>query len=151
MSIPAPSLVKVKLPPVSLAAVPHEERVLASAAYFSSFAGLWLIVPAAIYLWKGRQSRFLGFHAVQSVLLQVALIPVGCFGLGVAFAIMEAIEIFGSARAAPLASLLFFIVLGVTVTLPSATIVWLGFSALRGKPRALPLLGRWANQIVRDV
>ncbi len=65
--------------------------MLASALYFSSFAGLWLIVPGVVYLWKGKQSRFLGFHAVQSVLLQFALIPVGMFGMGVAFATMAAI------------------------------------------------------------
>ncbi len=45
--------------------------------------------------------------------------------------------------------LAFFFVLGITVTIPSAVIVKLGHSALRGR-RALPLLGRWARRVVDD-
>jgi hypothetical protein len=53
-------LVKVeKAAPVTLA-VAHGDKVLASAGYFGALAGFWSLVPAAIYLWKGKQSRFIG-------------------------------------------------------------------------------------------
>jgi hypothetical protein len=47
--------------------------------------------------------------------------------------------------------LLFFVVLGLTAVMPTATIVWVGFCALRGQPRELPVLGRWARRVVDDL
>ena len=122
----------------------------ASAAYLSSFTGLWLVVPAVLYVWKGRRSRFLGFHAVQAVLLQVAMLPVALFGMGLGATLMLALEAIGGQKLAVLGPLVFFVVLGLAVTVPAAATVWLAMCALRGKPRALPVLGRWAAGVVGD-
>jgi uncharacterized membrane protein len=140
-------------PAVSLSTVPHNERVLASASYFSSFSGFWFVVPGVVYLWKGKQSRFLGFHAIQAILLQVALIPVTFFGLGVGYALSAAIVLLaGDSKGAAIAAMIaLFTLTGLAVTVPTAATVWLGLCALRGQPRALPLLGRWANAVIRDV
>ena len=137
--------------PISLL-VPRNDRILASAGYLSAFGGFWLVVPGMVYIWNGRQSRFLGFHAVQAVLLQVALIPITFIGLGVATALEMWIAVATGDRhgSAPLAALAFFAVVGLAVMLPSAATVWMGMCALRGQPRALPLLGRWARKVVGE-
>jgi uncharacterized membrane protein len=148
------SLRQVDTAPISLAApIARLDRMLACAGYFGALAGFWLVIPAIAYAWRGRQSRFVGFHAVQAVLLQVAAIPIVFFGIGVSGALsmwisMSTGDKFGHA---PLAKLAEYAVLGVVFTIPAATTLWLGFSALRGKPRSLPLLGRWANNVVKDV
>ena len=143
-------LARLEKPAAAVSLVPRNDRMFASAAYLSSFTGLWLIVPAALYVWKGRQSRFLGFHAVQAVLLQVALIPVALFGTGLGATLMLVLEAIGGEKLAVLGPLVFFGVLGLAATLPAVATVWLAMCALRGKPRALPVLGRWAMQVVGD-
>ena len=147
---PKPSWAEVMAPGGVVAGVPYNHRVLASASYLSAFGGFWLIVPAAVYLWKGRQDRFLGFHALQAVFLQVAMIPIVFIGLGLAYAIGAAMTLI-SHNMQPLAGFLALTIAGLAFTIPSAATVWLGMCALRGQPRELPLLGRWANAVVRDV
>ena len=140
-----------KVAPQSLAlAVPRTERVLASAAYLSALGGFWLIVPAALYLWKGRESRFLGFHAIQAVMLQVALIPIGALAVGVSLGLGMLIDGIGGRVASALWIVMVFLVVGLAVMLPAAATLWMGLSALRGQPKALPLLGRWARRVVSD-
>jgi uncharacterized membrane protein len=136
--------------PLALAAVPYGERVLASSAYLGALAGLWLILPAALYFWKSRQSRFIGFHAIQAMLLQVALIPVLTIGVGVSGAVAIAITM-ANDKLAPLASIVSSVLLGLTFMAPVAMTLWLGLCALRGQPRSLPLLGRMARRVSGEI
>lgn len=147
---PKPSWAEVMAPGRMIAGIPYNHRVLASASYLSAFAGFWLIVPAVVFLWKGRQDRFLGFHALQAVFLQIAMIPVMFIGLGLAYALGAAMTLI-SYKLQPIAGFLALVIAGLAFTLPSAATVWLGMCALRGQPRELPLLGRWAHSVVRDV
>ena len=134
-------------------AVPRNERVFASAGYLAALGGFWLIGPAVaylVYLWNGRQSRFLAFHAVQSLLLQVVLIPISMAAIGVAAAVYFLLGAIGNTAALAAATVLFFTVLGLALMVPVAATVWVGLCALRGQPRALPVLGRWAARVVDD-
>lgn len=130
--------------------VPRSERVLASAAYLSALGGFPFIVPAALYLWKGKESRFLGFHAVQAVMLQVALIPIAFFVIGIAMALGALVEGIGGQAGMVVGMLAMYTVLGLALMIPAAVTLWMGLSALRGQPRSLPLLGRWAQRVVGD-
>lgn len=146
------SMKKVEPAPIA-ATLPYGERMLASTAYFAALAGMWLVVPVALYFWKGRQSRFIGFHAIQAVLLQVVLIPVLFIGIGVSFALGAWVtsathDRYGNA---PLAELVTYAVAGIAYTIPIATTLWLGLCALRGQPRTVPLLGRWAKRIAGEI
>lgn len=137
-------------PQATALSVPRTDRVLASAAYLSAFGGFWFVVPAALYFWRGRESRYLGFHAVQAVMLHVALIPVGAIAIGVSMGLSVFLEGIGGRAASALWIVLVFVVLGLMVMLPAAVTLWMGLSALRGQPRSLPLLGRWARRVVGD-
>ncbi|APR87640.1 hypothetical protein A7982_12989 [Minicystis rosea] len=139
---------KIDPQPITLS-VPRPERVLASAAYLSALGGFWLIVPAALYLWRGKTSRFIGFHAVQAVMLQVALIPIGAIAIGACMGLMILLDGVGHAASA-LGIVLAYLVLGLAVMLPAAITLWMGLCALRGQPKSLPLLGRWARRVVGD-
>lgn len=135
--------------PMALA-IPRTERVLASAAYLSALGGFWLIVPAALYFWKGRDSKFLGYHAIQAVMLQVALIPIGAVAVGIAMALGVLIDGIGGRVGSALWIVMVMLVFGIAVMLPAAATLWMGLSALRGQPKSLPLLGRWARRVVGD-
>jgi len=133
---------------VALAVVPYGERAMASASYFMPVVGLWLVGPFVFLLWKGRSSRFVAFHAVQAMLLQVALIPVCAVGVGVSMAVLAAFatDKYGNTSwIAPIASMA---VWGVVLALPSVATLWMGFAALKGQPRSLPLLGRLAKRLM---
>lgn len=131
----------------------RNERVLASAAYLAALGGFWLVGPAVaylVYLWQGRTSRFLAFHAVQSLLLQVVLIPISMAAIGVAAGLYVLLTAVGSTAALAAAVVVVFTVLGLALMVPVAVTVWVGLCALRGQPRALPVLGRWAARVVDD-
>jgi uncharacterized membrane protein len=130
--------------------IPPADRALASAAYLAAFGGFWLVVPAALYFWKGRESKFLGFHAVQAVMLHVAMIPIAAVAAGVGMALGVLLEGIGGRAATALLVVLVFLILGLALMLPAAATLWMGLSALRGQPRSLPLLGRWARRVVGD-
>jgi uncharacterized membrane protein len=147
----APSPNPAMAPSGGIAALPYSDRVLASASYLAALGGFWLVVPALVFLWRGRKSPFLGFHAVQAIFLQVATIPIAGVGLGLAYALSSLIVVLGSDKLVPLAAFLLFGIGGVAMTIPTAATVWMGMCALRGQPRELPLLGRWARNVVRDV
>ena len=106
--------------------------------------GFWIVVPAIACAWKGRYSRFVAFHAVQTVLLQVALIP--------SMGISNVLRVIGGTRRGheTLPEVVAGLVFAFLVTLPVLASAWLGINALRGKTRTLPVLGRWAKRVVKD-
>ncbi len=52
---------------------PQEERLLAAASYLTWMAGFWVVGPIAIFLVYKDKSRFVAFHAVQSIVVSVGL------------------------------------------------------------------------------
>lgn len=144
---PPDSIREVEEAPISTSTL-RSNRMWAAAGYFAFFVGAWIVVPAIAYAWRGRGSRFVAFHAVQAVLLQVAFIP--CMAVGMVFS--DALHfVSGSRRGHETgAELIAVVVMALLATSPILATAWLGFSALRGKTRALPALGRWAKRIVTD-
>jgi uncharacterized membrane protein len=119
-----------------------QERALGSAAYFCSLTGLWFFGPLAIYFWKGRASRFVGFHALQSMLLTFAMLLVMLIlGLG-------AVLLVNALHGTPLAWSLFYALSALCILLPLSVQLWLGIRVVLGRPVVLPLVGRWAQEII---
>jgi uncharacterized membrane protein len=141
---------EVMQPGSLVAGVPYNHRVISAVSYLSAFSGFWLVVPGVVFLWKGRRDRFLGFHALQAIYLQVALIPITFVGIGLAYAVSLTIDM-ANPKLAPLSVFLVFALAGLAFTIPSAATVWMSMCALRGQPRELPLLGRWARNVMKDV
>ena len=141
------SIREVEDSPISMSTL-RSNRMWAAAGYLSFFVGFWIVVPAIAYAWKGRYSRFVAFHAVQAVLLQVALIP--CMGVGMG--ISNVLRVIGGTRRGheTLPEVVAGLVFAFLVTLPVLASAWLGINALRGKTRTLPVLGRWAKRVVKD-
>jgi uncharacterized membrane protein len=124
------------------------DRILAAVSHFAILGGFWLIVPAAIYVWKRQTSRFVAFHALQAAILAVAVIPLWIFSVMVCVAI-------GVASAAlHLPGLAFFDTALVAISIVFCGVVTLmmavygGIQALRGRGWSMPLIGRLARRVV---
>ncbi len=141
------SIREVEDAPISMSTL-RSNRMWAAAGYLSFFVGFWIVVPAIAYAWRGRHSRFVAFHAVQAVLLQVALVPCLAVGMGIS----NVLRLIGGSRRGneTVPELVAGLVLAFLATLPVLATAWLGISALRGKTRTLPVLGRWAKKVVKD-
>ena len=64
--------------------VPSEnERLLAVAAHLGMLVGIPFVVPIALYLWKKDESKFIAYHCVQSIALQVVVLVLGTVTCGV--------------------------------------------------------------------
>jgi uncharacterized membrane protein len=125
-----------------------KDRIHAGVAYLSSFVPfLWIWYPLALYFWKGRRGRFIGFHAVQSLLLLLAsaLLVLSSGVLTVLFYMLvkprsplpvrhEGAIIFGMYAAC--------------WALPVFMIIGMGIHVMRGGRGVLPLLGRLAKVII---
>ena len=61
---------------VSPDAISHDERLWGMLAYLLAFCAP-VLAPLVIYLVKKDQSRFVGFHALQILLVDVAVIALG--------------------------------------------------------------------------
>lgn len=59
------------VPAANTSMLPQEDRLLAAISHLSFFTGFWLVAPIAVYIAKRKESRFVAFHALQAVLLQV--------------------------------------------------------------------------------
>jgi uncharacterized Tic20 family protein len=131
----------------------QQDRVLAGAAYLISLAGFWFFGPLALYFWKGKTSRFLGFHSIQAILLHLAAIPFTLVGVALAIVVQVAIGIIGNRGgsheiAEGVGILLMLVALGVALVLPLFMTVWMGISVMRGKPGRVPIVSRLTERIV---
>jgi uncharacterized membrane protein len=123
-------------------APPLKDRILAGAAYLSGIVSvLWFFPPLLFYFWKGKTSRFIGFHAVQATLLGLALILVYC-GLGCAAMNMQYMI------KHDIASTMSDALMGAAILVPFIASPWLAVSVMRGRNPALPILGRFADEII---
>jgi uncharacterized membrane protein len=118
------------------------ERLFGVAAYLSWLSPLGFFAPLVLYYWKGRASRFIGFHTIQSTLLAftlvLAMLAVGMLATEVLVHVTN-----GNA----LASAVYYTVMTVVIMLPLGSCAWMSVSVLLGRPTVLPVLGRWAKQI----
>ncbi|WP_438011037.1 DUF4870 domain-containing protein [Sorangium sp. So ce321] len=127
----------------------QEERMLAGAAYLSTLVGLWVVGPAALYAWKRHHSRLVAFHAVQAVLLNLAMVPATAIALGLVFgAYLGLMTSRLDSTASAVAGVILVVALVLVMGLQFLVTAWMGIAAMRGRARPLPLLGRWAAQIL---
>jgi uncharacterized membrane protein len=114
------------------------DRLLAGAAYLSMGSpGVYILGPLVVFLWKRKSSRFVAFHALQALLLHVALVPTFLFMYYVVPITLAVAEWSHSG---------FFLGPVIAITLPSV-VLWRGFAAMLGKPDAVPLFGRIARWV----
>jgi uncharacterized membrane protein len=132
------------------AAATPDDRILGGSAYLSSLTScLWFLSPLLLYFWKGRKSRFIGFHAVQALLVDAALLP----AMGVIFLVL--IKLFlvlvleaSGREPQTLAFFALFTTFVATFYLPFIVNIWLGVRVMRGRPGVLFMLGRLARWFV---
>jgi uncharacterized Tic20 family protein len=145
------------LPPPNPLEPTQDEKTMASLAQFLQLFGGW-IAPLVIFLVK-RQSRFVSFHALQVLLLQV----VHVIGI-IVFVMVWIMIVFGTvffsiAHQAPghaeppiaffLAfPLIWLVVIGYWVFILITAIVY-GIKASQGEWAEYPILGRWARKLLK--
>ncbi len=140
---------------ISGAEIPtQDERTMATLAHVLQLVGWW-IAPLVIFLVK-RESRFVKFHALQALLLQLVymvmfgLCMVGWFALIFSTIVQHPVP---KGEAPPPAIFLVFPLvwlgfMGMYVLLTVMAIVY-GIKAGRGEWAAYPVLGAWARKMLR--
>jgi uncharacterized membrane protein len=131
-----------------------DERTLALLAHMLQIM-LWWIAPLAIFFIK-RKSKFISFHALQALLLQIVyvLLLLGEFMLGVAVFFLVAAAAPSSSHAPPppaffiLMPVLWLSWMGMGLTVLLAAIVY-GVKAGRGEWAEYPVLGPLALKILK--
>jgi uncharacterized protein len=141
----------MELSPVNVAETTADERSMATLAQVLQLVGGW-IAPLIILLIK-RESRFVSFHALQVLLLQIVHVMVW---MGIMVAWLAVIFVFalqGSHGKPPLVIFLVFPMIWV-----GAMAVWIvilviaiiyGIKANRGEWAEYPLLGGIARRILK--
>jgi uncharacterized protein len=133
----------------------QEERTFGTLAHALQMAGWW-IAPLVIFLSKKQQSRFVAFHALQALLLQIVFLVFWVVFMVGWFAMM--FSTFANMRPGspppelPPQFLLFMPVawllgMGIWVVLLLATILY-SIKAGRGEWACYPLLGRLAARML---
>ena len=130
-----------------------DERTMAILAHLLQIVGLW-IAPLIIFVVK-RESRFVSFHALQALLLQVLYLFL--MGLGVVFwfgaVVLTMILHAGGNSSSPPAFFIFMPLLWVDwMSVWGAMVVvaiLYGVKAGRGEWAEYPFLGRLARRILK--
>jgi hypothetical protein len=136
------------VPAAPSAGEPQENRLLAALAHLSFISGFWLVAPIAIYVVKRKESRFVAFHALQAVLVQVVFGVVMTLGF-IGFVILMAVA--GGRRSDTLAMVVFALPLcGLALGLLTLFTVHAvaAFRAWRGEGWSIPLVGGLARAIM---
>lgn len=130
----------------------QDERTMATLAHVLQMVG-GFIAPLIIFFLK-RQSRFVSFHALQAIFLQLVYMVLW-FG----FMIVWLAFIFGTVFTAPKSEPppLFFVFfpliwlfgMGMWVLMLVTAIVY-GIKAGKGEWAAYPVIGRWARRVLED-
>lgn len=130
-----------------------DERTMAILAHMLQIVGLW-IAPLIIFVVK-RESKFVSFHALQALLLQVVYI--GLMGLGVIFwfgaIFLSMISAHAGGDSSPPAFLIFMPMLwldwmSIWGAMVVIAIVY-GVKAGRGEWAEYPFLGRLARKMLK--
>ena len=131
-----------------------DERTMAILAHMLQIVGLW-IAPLIIFV-VNRKSRFVSFHALQALLLQVAylfLMGIGiCFWFGAVVLTMVSAHAAGSSSSPPaffiFMPMLWLDWMGIWGAMVVIAIVY-GVKAGRGEWAEYPYLGRIARNILK--
>lgn len=133
----------------------QDERTMATLAHALQIFGAW-IAPLVIFLIK-RESRFVAFHALQALLLQIAhVIAIVIFMVGWFALIFSTVFTHVAAKPPTAPPLGFFVVIplfwlfiiGVNVTIVVIAIIY-SIKAGRGEWAEYPVLGRWARRMLK--
>jgi uncharacterized Tic20 family protein len=136
----------------------QEERVAAGIAHLGIFGGFWLVAPLVVYFWKGKTSRFVGFHAIQAGLLNVLAIPLTMLGFGVGFAAMIVFGVLSGGGQRDVVTQVFGVLgpmtLVAAVLLPNLLVfvyaALAGVRALQGREWPITIIGRIASSVVKE-
>ena len=129
-----------------------EEKMIAAATYLLAFVGFWLVGSVLIYFWQRDRSRFIAYHAVQSVILQMTIALAVVVTIALTFAGMVGSGLLASsARADGYGVLIMiFVILGYGFCL-IAPVYWAlrgAWVAAHGRFYEAPLFGRLAHKLV---
>ena len=136
----------------------QDEKTMAIFAHVFQIFGSW-IAPLIIFLVK-RQSRFVSFHALQALLLQIIHVIAIFIFIAIWFTVIFG-TVFSSvahqsagARPEPpfafmcMFPILWLFIMGYAVTIWVVAIVY-GIKASRGEWAEYPVLGRWARKLLK--
>jgi uncharacterized membrane protein len=129
-------------PPAAEAPPTWGERFFGVLAYLSWWNPLLFLGPLLLYFWKGRSSRFIGFHTVQATLLLVGVMFVA--GV-VTFLVALLATTRVGARVSQTADLATLYLAGFT---PIVGSLWMAIAIVARRPAVLPVIGRWATQVI---
>ena len=141
------------VPAIGVLEPTQDERTIAVLAHVLQVVGWW-IAPLIIFLTK-RESRFVSFHALQALLLQIAYMALSAAFMGLWFVGMFVMMAHApAAKNAPPP-------LGLFVLMATVWLGWIGMwvmtlvvaivyavKASRGKWSEYPLLGRLSRRIL---
>jgi uncharacterized membrane protein len=119
---------------------------MAAVAHLSFFAGFWLVAPIVIYVMKRKESRFIGFHALQAILVQIlsgVLTVAGLVLMIVGGVVAGALR--NEAAAVVVLSVLLLALPGLGALAAHGV---LAYGAWQGKSWEVPLIGRIAKGIL---
>jgi uncharacterized membrane protein len=130
-----------------------DERTMATLAHVLQLVG-WFVAPLIIFFVK-RQSRFVSFHALQAVFLQLAYMVVWGGFMVVWFVVLFG-TVASSGKSGPpppmffvLFPLIWLFGIALWVGLLVTAIVY-GLKAGRGEWAEYPVIGRWARRALQD-
>ena len=138
--------------PTSASMPTQDERTMATLAHLLQLVG-GFIAPLIIFFVK-RQSRFISFHALQAIFLQLAYMVVWvCFMVLWFVFILSTVATSSKSGPPPL----FFVLLPLIwvfgmvfwVGMLAAAITY-GIKAGRGEWVEYPVIGRWARRVLQD-
>lgn len=113
----------------------QDEKIWGAVSHLSYLAGLPVIVPLVIFLWKREQSPFVAAQAKQAVGLHIVSIIAFALAFGFSFATFG----FGVALAVPA-----MMVLGVLAFILSIVAV---VKVSQGESYHYPVFGRWVDSL----
>ena len=131
----------------------QDERSMATLAHVLQLVG-WLIAPLIIFFLRPN-SRFVRFHALQAVFLQLAYMVVWMGAMLVWFVFVFGLVASGSKSGPPepmffvLFGFLWVIGLGLWLTVLVTAVVY-GLKAGKGEWAAYPVVGGWARRVLAD-
>lgn len=133
--------------------VTQDERSMATLAHVLQLVG-WIIAPLIIFFLRPH-SRFVRFHALQAVFLQLAYMVVW-MGVMAAWFVFFFGTIASSGRSGPPPPMFFILFgflwvfgLGLWLLLLVTAILY-GIKAGKGEWAAYPVLGGWARRVLAD-
>ena len=139
--------------PTSVSMPTQDERTMATLAHLLQLVG-GFIAPLVIFFLR-RQSRFVSFHALQAVFLQlVYMVLWGCF-MVVWFAFIFGTIAGSSSKSGPpplffiFLPLIWLVAMAGWVGMLTMAIVY-GIRAGKGEWATYPVIGGWARRVLQD-